>query len=250
MRLRLLRNATLRIEYASRALLVDPSLDPALAWEPIEGIAHDGRNPLCELPELPRRIVADLDGALVSHLHEDHWDETARRLLAPDLPLVCQPEAVEALRESGFTQLHVAVAGSTHWLGIELNATSGHHSNGPAREALGPVSGFLLRAPGEPSLWIAGDSVWCPELAAELDRHRPDVIVLNAGGARLLDGERITMDAGDVAAVLDAAPDARVIAVHMEAIGHCKVTRAELRKELADHGDRLIVPADGETVAL
>lgn len=250
MRLRLIRHATLRVEYASRSLLVDPCLDPALAWEPIEGIAYDGRNPLCELPEPPDRIVADLDGALVTHLHEDHWDETARRLLAADLPLACQPEAAATLGESGFTELHVASADPERWLGIELTATPGHHSNGPARKALGPVSGFLLRAPGEPSLLVAGDSVWCPELAAALDGHRPEVIVLNAGGARLLDGERITMDAADVAAVLDAAPDARVVAVHMEAIGHCKVKRAELRTQLAEYGDRLLIPADGESVAV
>lgn len=249
MRLRLIRNATLRVDYASLSLLVDPSLDPALAWAPIEGIAHDGRNPLCELPESPEQVVADLDGVLVSHLHEDHWDETALRLLPADASLACQPEAVEALAESGLTQLHVATAETASWLGIELTATAGHHSNGPSREALGPVSGFLLRAPGEPSLWIAGDSVWCPELAAEIDRHRPDVIVVNAGGALLADGERITMDAGDVARVLDAAPAARVVAVHMEAIGHCKVTRAELREQLADYFDRLVVLADGETIA-
>ena len=135
------------------------------------------------------------------------------------------------------------------WLGIDLVATAGHHSNGPSRDALGPVSGFLLRAPEERSLLIAGDSVWCPELAVELDRHRPDVVVVNAGAARLLDGERITMDADDVSQVLEALPDAQVVAVHMEAIGHCSLTRAELRRELGIYEPRLLVPADGETVS-
>jgi hypothetical protein len=171
-------------------------------------------------------------------------------VLPPDLPIVCAPEALDAIGASGFNSLLAAGSESVDWLGIELTATAGHHSNGPSREALGPVNGFFLRAPEEPSLWIVGDSVWCPELKVEIDRHRPDVIVLNAGGARLLDGERITMDAADVSEVLEAAPDARVVAVHMEAIGHCKVTRAQLRQELAGYGDRLLVPADGETVEI
>lgn len=239
MRLRLIRNATLRLEYAALALLVDPALDPAFAWGP---------DPLLELPEPAERVAADLDGALVSHLHVDHWDETARRLLPSDLPLACQPEAVEALGESGFTRLH-GTAETADWLGIELTMTAGHHSNGPSRARLDPVGGFVLRAPGEPSLWIVGDSVWCPEIASELDRHRPDVIVVNAGAARLPDGERITMDAGDVRRVLEAAPDARVVAVHLEALSHCTLTRSGLRDALADYEGRLIVPAEGETAA-
>jgi L-ascorbate metabolism protein UlaG (beta-lactamase superfamily) len=247
-RLRLIRNATLRVEFASRSLLVDPSLDPALAWDPIEGIAHEGRNPLAELPESAEEIVTDLDGVLVSHLHEDHWDQTAQRLLPAAVPLVCQSPDFDAVGASGFTTLTAVGPDSVDWLGIELVGTAGHHSNGPSREALGPVGGFVLRAPEEPSLWIVGDSVWCPELAEELDRHRPDVIVVNAGGAQLLTGERITMDAADVARVLDAAPEAQVVAVHMEAIGHCKLSREELRAELADQGPRLLVPADGETL--
>jgi L-ascorbate metabolism protein UlaG (beta-lactamase superfamily) len=155
---------------------------------------------------------------------------------------------LDTVSASGFTALSAADREPVDWLGVELVGTAGHHSNGPSREALGPVGGFVLRAPEEPSLWIVGDSVWCPELAEELDRHRPDVIVVNAGAAQLLTGERITMDAADVAHVLDAAPEAQVVAVHMEAIGHCKLTRAQLRAELTDHEARLLVPADGETL--
>jgi L-ascorbate metabolism protein UlaG (beta-lactamase superfamily) len=248
MRLRLIRNATLRLEYASRSLLVDPSLDPALAWDPIEGILHDGRNPLRELPEPAERVAADLDGVLLSHLHIDHWDEGARRLLPANVPIACRSEAAGDLMASGFVNLHLTTATPGQWLGIELAATSGHHSNGPSRALLDPVSGFVLRAAGEPSLWVAGDSVWCPELESELAAHRPQVIVVNAGAARQLDGELITMDAADVIRVLEAAPDAVVVAVHMEAIGHCTLSRAELREALADYGERLLTPADGETV--
>ena len=235
MRLRLIRNATLRVEFASHTLLVDPSFDPALAWDPIEGIAHDGRNPLVELSEA--------GGGDRHRSRRRPRKSSARGPLGPDrVGAYCrttfhspaEPADFDAVSASGFTTLSVADREPVDWLGVELVGTAGHHSNGPSREALGPVGGFVLRAPEEPSLWIVGDSVWCPELAEELDRHRPDVIVVNAGAAELLTGERITMDAADVAHVLEAAPEAQVVAVHMEAIGHCKLTRAQLRAELAD----------------
>ena len=56
------------------------------------------------------------------------------------------------------------------------------------------------------------------------------------------------MDAGDVLRVTEAAPDAHVIAVHLEAINHCLVGRDELRAAVA--GRRVSIPADGEELDL
>jgi hypothetical protein len=73
---------------------------------------------------------------------------------------------------------------------------------------------------------------------------------VNAGAARFLEGDPITMTAEDVARVCRAAPEARVIATHMEAINHCLLTRAELAEALAEQGlaDRVEIPADGENL--
>jgi len=61
------------------------------------------------------------------------------------------------------------------------------------------------------------------------------VIVVNAGGARFLEGDPITMMPQDVIHVCKAAPHAQVIAVHMEAINHCLLTRGELAKAARPH---------------
>jgi L-ascorbate metabolism protein UlaG (beta-lactamase superfamily) len=107
------------------------------------------------------------------------------------------------------------------------------------------VSGFVLRAGDEPSIYVAGDTVWCDEVAEAIAAHRPDVIVVNAGGARFLEGDPITMTPEDVLATADAAAPGRVVAVHMEAINHCLVTRANLRSAA---GDRVVIPEDGAEV--
>jgi hypothetical protein len=58
------------------------------------------------------------------------------------------------------------------------------------------------------------------------------------------------MEADDVIAVCSAAPAARVVAVHMEAINHCLELRSDLAERLQAAGlaERVAIPADGEVV--
>ena len=65
MHLRLIRNATLRLELDGRRLLVDPMLDPAGARPPVEDTENDRRNPLVELPEPAEVVVEGIDAVLV-----------------------------------------------------------------------------------------------------------------------------------------------------------------------------------------
>ena len=56
----------------------------------------------------------------------------------------------------------------------------------------------------------------------------------------------------DVLAVHRAAPNAMLIASHMEAVNHCILSRADLRAFSKRDGyeQRLLIPADGETLAI
>jgi L-ascorbate metabolism protein UlaG (beta-lactamase superfamily) len=245
----LVRNATLLVDMGGRRLIVDPSLDPAGARPPIAGTAEPRPNPLVELPEPVEEIVARLDAALVTHLHADHLDDTAVARLEPRLPVACQPEDEPVLRERGFMDLRV-LDGGIDLCGIGVARTPGRHGTGEIGARMGPVSGFVLRAQGEPSLYVAGDTIWCNEVEDALAEHGPDVVVVNAGGARFLEGDPIIMDAGDVVSTARAAPRAVVVAVHLEALNHCPVTRAELREavDAAGVGTRVVIPADGEVL--
>ncbi len=117
---------------------------------------------------------------------------------------------------------------------------------------MAPVSGFVLRAPDEPALYVAGDTIWCPEVEAALDEHEPRIVVVNAGAARFDVGDPITMTAEDVAWVRRHAPEAAVVAVHMEAINHCLLARDELRSCLGREGlsEQTLIPEDGERMSL
>jgi L-ascorbate metabolism protein UlaG (beta-lactamase superfamily) len=245
-RLRLIRHATLLVEYAGRRVLVDPMLDDAGARPPVVNTPNQRENPLVPLPVPVDDVVRGVDAVLVTHLHADHWDATAAARLDRDLPIVCQPEDATRLREAGFTNLH-PVAEEVEVTGVRIARTPARHGTGEIGERMAPASGFVLRAAGEPVTYIAGDSIWCPEVGEVLRQAVPAIVVVNAGGARFLEGDPITMDAEGVVAVCHAAPAARVVAVHMDAINHCLVTRADLAARLQEAGleDRVAIPADG-----
>jgi L-ascorbate metabolism protein UlaG (beta-lactamase superfamily) len=81
MRLRLIRHATLAIEYNGHNLLVDPMLDDAEARGPVQNTPNQRKNPLVGLPIPAAQVVDDVEAVLVTHTHSDHWDGTAVELI-------------------------------------------------------------------------------------------------------------------------------------------------------------------------
>ncbi len=49
---------------------------------------------------------------------------------------------------------------------------------------MAPNFGFVVRSEGSPILYVAGDTIWCPEVEQALAAHRADVVVVNAGVAQ------------------------------------------------------------------
>ena len=249
MRLRLVRHATLIVEYAGHILLVDPMLDDAGARPAIQNSPNPRNNPLVALPVPAKEVIQGVEAVLVTHTHSDHWDETAARILPKDIPLFGQIEDEQKFRGQGFLRVQ-PVTSSANWNGIEITRTGGQHGRGEIAKAMAPVSGFVLRVSGEPTLYIAGDTIWCDEVQSATHEHNPAVIVLNAGAAQFLEGDPITMTADDVITSCKAAPSAQVVAVHMEAINHCLLTRDDLafQLEAARLSNQVAIPQDGEWV--
>lgn len=237
MRLTLIRNATLLLELEGRRVLVDPMLDDAGARPPVENSPNPRRNPLVPLPLPAEEVVRELDAVVVTHLHRDHFDGTAARLLPRGVPIFCQPHDEAALAAHGL--LTRPVGECLDWEGLRLTRTGGRHGTGETAERLGPVSGFVLA-----DLYIAGDTIWCAEVEDAIAAHQPRVAVVNGSGARFVAGGPLVMTADDVREVVSRVPT--VVVVHLEAIGHCLEARADVRAAVPE----ALVPEDGETLEL
>jgi len=258
MKLTQIRNATLVIDYAGKKFLIDPMLAekgayPAFANTPNSHL----RNPLVELP-LPLEDIIDVDAVIVTHLHPDHWDEAACRFIAKDRLIFTQNgRDAEAIRCRGFSNVRV-MDDSNEYEGVTLIKTGGQHGSDAAyadaatAQRLGSVCGIVFRHPHEKAVYVAGDTVWVQVVADTLTVYRPGVVVVNAGCARIDGIGPIIMGKEDLLRVHRLAPDAVIVATHMEALNHCLISRRELREfaRAQGIGGSIRVPEDGETCFL
>jgi len=253
MHFRQIRNATLNIEYAGKKFLIDPMLDPKGAQAGYPGTVNSElSNPLVDLP-CPVDEVIDVDAVIVTHTHPDHWDETARKRIPKDTLIFAQhPYDEWQIQLAGFTNTRVLEA-NTDYEGIALCKTPGQHGRGKILEGLfgqilGEVCGVVFRHPDEKTLYLAGDTVWYEGVAETLRTYNPDIVITNNADARVVPNEPIIMGTEDLREVYRAAPDATIIASHMDSVNPGTLSRKSLRAFLDENEmtDRVLVPEDGE----
>jgi len=258
MQLTQIRNATLKLDYAGVRFLIDPMLADKEAWPGFPGTARSHlRNPLVALPVSVDTLL-DVDVIIVTHTHQDHWDEAAQQLIPKDKVIYTQNESDASLiRSQGFTAVSV-LADTNVIAGISVVKTDGQHGSDEAyaipevAERLGDACGLVFSAEGEKTLYIAGDTIWVPPYVSSLKKYAPDVVVLNIGCATVDGIGAIIMGKEDALRTLEILPAATLVASHMEAVNHCLLSRAELRAYTAENGlqQNVRVPEDGETLSL
>lgn len=247
---RLIRNATLVLEYAGKKILIDPFLSAKGAYEPFAG---GERNPTVELPVPVEEIINKVDLVLVTHTHLDHFDPVAKEALPADIKMFYQPANEEAFKKEKFTRAE-AIEEVVKWNGIQIFRTGGKHGSGEIGKKMGSVSGFVLKAENQPTVYIIGDSIWTEEVEQALIKYKPDVIVANTGGAKFpgFEDNPILMDEDQAVSLIKASGKAKIIAVHMEALDHCHTTRNSLQQKaeaLNLNSDKLHIPLDGEKIS-
>jgi len=251
MKIHFLRHATFFLEAGDVRLLIDPMLSAKDVMDPVVNAPSSLRIPMVELP-LPEDKLAEelktIDAVIVTHTHRDHWDAKAQELLDRSIPLISQPSDAGALREKGFENL-LPVDESIEFKGLRIYRTGGRHGTGEVGRRMGYVSGFVIESGGT-RLYIAGDTIWCLEVEEALGVYKPDFVVVNTGAAQFNEGGPITMTAADVVKVCSSLPSARVIAVHMDTVNHCLLTRTQLKKVLKENklSKNCSIPADGEWI--
>ncbi|SFU78074.1 MBL fold metallo-hydrolase [Halomonas korlensis] len=255
-----IRNATVKITYGDTTFLIDPMLAEQGAYPGFEDTYRSElRNPLVGLPMPAEEVIGDADAVIVTHTHLDHWDTAAQELLPQDIPLFAQNAAdAELIRAQGFSDVRT-LDGDAEFGGVQLHKTGGQHGSDTLyaipdlAQALGDVMGVVFEAPGQKTTYVVGDTVWRDEVERALERHNPEVIVLNTGAAEMtgFEGDPIIMGKEDTLRTHQAAPDATIIAVHMDAVNHMTLSRDELADYVQEAGieDNVVIPADGEVIS-
>ncbi|MEI2404996.1 MBL fold metallo-hydrolase [Niallia taxi] len=251
MKITQIRNATIIVEYAGKKILIDPMLAKKNTYPAFPNtIRQDQGNPSVDLPISVNDIISGVDAIILTHLHLDHFDDAAKELLPKEIKMFVQNQNdAEQVKSFGFQEVEVLTK-DTVFEGIQLIKTTGEHGRGEKLLALmGEVCGVVFKQPTEKTLYIAGDTVWYNGIQQELDTHKPDIIVVNGGDNQIIGFGSLIMGKDDIYEMYKAAPQSKIISVHMEAVNHWGLARAELKTFINDKGisDHILVPDDGES---
>lgn len=245
--IQLVRNATLILQYGGHKILVDPMLSPKGAIESWAGIA---KNPTVEIQMPMRQITDSVELVLVSHTHADHFDDAANNILSKSIKIINQPADKTFFNAKGFVNAET-LENKMRWDNVTIERVNGEHGSGKVLEMMGKTSGFILSAKGEPTIYIMGDAIWTDKINENIKRIKPDIIVVNSGGAQIKGFENvpIIMDEKQTMNLVSSSGNAKVIAVHMDALDHCSTTRLVLSAEAKKNNikkDKLVILKDTE----
>lgn len=258
MKFQQIRSATVIVTAGGVRFLVDPWLAKKDSFPPIPGSPNPGlRSPIHDLP-LPIDEILDVDAVIATHLHFDHFDETAVSLIPKSMPIFAQDDIdADSLRKFGFKDVSVLKEEGTEFHSVKLFKTDCYHATPGEKEKLyslvgmrGEACGVVFKHPDEEkTLYLAGDTVWYQGVERAIEKFSPDIIVVNSAEATISGFGRIIMGLEDISEVLKAAPKAIIIASHMDNVGHEKLWRKDIRAFAEENNllGRLLVPEDGET---
>lgn len=237
---------TLHLTYAGLSVLTDPTFD-----EPGE---YPGGISLYKLtgPAVPASALGSVDLVLLSHdQHPDNLDTAGRELLA-DVPLVLgTPESAERIP-------HVTglAPWAVHRIGdVRVTAVPALHGPEGAEALSGTVTGFVLEAEGEPTVYVSGDNA-SVDVVREIAERFPDiaVAVLFAGAANVgrFGDSDLTLNARTALEAAHALGDAVIVPVHAEGWFHFSETLDRLVAMFAydRSSDRLRVLTPGERTTI
>jgi len=224
------------LEYASLRIITDPTLDPPQAYE------EPGSSRLVKTagPALSRADLGPIDLVLLSHhSHKDNLDYEGLELIATGVSTLSTRAAANDLfggSVEGYDSWEEQALGS-----ITITAVPALHGPPGAEKLTGTVTGFVLEAPGEPTLYVSGDNASLPLVSQIADRFPDiDIALLFAGAARVprIEGA-LTLTSTEAVTAARILGASRVVGLHTEQWEHFSESRAEL--EAAFEGTGLLV---------
>lgn len=237
---------TLHFEYGGLAFVTDPTFDEPRDYD--NGVVlHKLTGPAVRPEEL-----GPVDVVLLSHdQHADNLDVSGRAFLGQVPTILSTPGAAERIAGvTGLENWETVTVGE-----VEITGVPALHGPEGAEAVTGIVTGFVLRAAGEPTVYVSGDNASVALVREIAERvGRIDVAVLFTGAAnpgRFGDTD-VTLNARTALEAAEVLGDALIVPIHAEGWAHFSETleRLELVFGYAGAGERLRVPVRGERLVI
>jgi L-ascorbate metabolism protein UlaG (beta-lactamase superfamily) len=235
------------LEYAGLRIVTDPTFDPPQSY------AIPGSATLVKTagPGVERAALPPIDLVLLSHHgHKDNLDYEGLELLATGVLTLSTPDAATELFGGGLVGLD---DWESHHIGeVAVTAVPALHGPPGSERWVGRVTGFVMEAPGEPTVYVSGDNASLA-LVSQIAERFPavDIALLFAGAAQAPNTPgTLTLTSAESVDAARALGVSRVVGLHTEDWRHFTESRADLEAAFAEAGLPLVATPRGERVAL
>lgn len=234
------------LEYAGLRIVTDPTFDRPQSY------SAPGTTTLTKTagPGVERTDLGPVDLVLLSHHgHKDNLDYEGLELIATGVPTLSTLSAASDLFGGSVVGLD---NWETHEIGdVTVTAVPALHGPPGTERLTGPVIGFVLQAPGQPTVYVSGDNASIALVQQIADRFAPiDIALIFAGAVRVpaVDG-LMTLTSPDAAAAARVLQAGIVVGLHTEDWSHFTESRADLEAAFAGTG-LLVQTPRGQRVTL
>ena len=254
MKITQIRNATIIIETNGHRILVDPMLARKAALPKLRYYKSNRRNPLVDLPDEFTRQENDIGYALITHCQKGHFDHLDRAgvrwLRNNEITTFCTKRDHAYLSKKGINT-HALEEKTSPFFEGSITQVPATHTTGWLTPFMEHGTGYFIQLPDEPSLYLMGDTILTNDIRQFVLRYQPDYMVAPTGKAQFDIGAPLLLSEEEIIELAELS-NGVIIANHMEALDHCRVSRTDLARLLAQNNltSRFIIPVDGETVVL
>lgn len=202
-------------------------------------------NPNCPAEFAKPEALAPVDLILVSHGHGDHIGDAVSAARATGAPVVCLYEVGLYLTDKGLQDVKdMGIGGTQRVADIDITMTQAVHSGsiveGGKIVYLGGAAGFILRAPGAPTMYFAGDTGLFGDMTMIGEVYKPVIAFLPIG-------DHYTMGPDTAAMAARWLGVQQVVPMHWGTFPLLTGTPQALEAELKGTGIEVLVLKPGET---
>jgi L-ascorbate metabolism protein UlaG (beta-lactamase superfamily) len=202
-------------------------------------------NPNCPPHWSKPAALVPLDAILISHGHSDHLGDVVELSRHTSAPVVCMFEVGLYLTDKGVRGVQdMGIGGTQTVAGLDVTMTQALHSgsivDGGRILYLGGAAGFVLREPGMPTIYFAGDTGLFGDMKIIGEVYKPQIAFLPIG-------DHYTMGPDTAAVAARWLGVRQVVPMHWGTFPVLRGTPADLKRHLAGTSIDVLELKPGET---